>query len=414
MRRFKETVIVFSATALSFLSAFALHFFLGRFLGPTEYGQYGVVLNIAWITGIPLGVLGLTVIKFSAVFNAKKDMALLKGLIIDFMKFSLILNLLFAVFYLLFSVPLSDILGGGLVSFIIVLAVSFPFSGVSGVFFSFIQGVGKVYPYSLVTVLGPILKLVFAVILVLSGFGVFGALLSLTISSIGLIIICLFFVRDFFKTKAKHTNRGVFLRFTIPVLFANLFFNLVLYFDLFFVSSLLGAEQAGYYNAAVTLSRAFLMSSAVLAVFFPEFNKDSVFSDSESLRSNLKWALLYTGFICLAGITVFWLFGDLVISITYSSSFLPAVPLLKVLSIGYSFFSLFNVLLYALWSFGKHKIVGFFGLVIFVLDLILLSLIIPSFGVIGAAWITAGLMGLLFVFSLIVVYFKVIKKGLSI
>ena len=73
MRHFKQTVVVFSATAFNFLFAFLLHFVLGRLLGPSDYGDFGVIINIAWITGIPLGAVGVSLVKYVSVFNAKKQ-----------------------------------------------------------------------------------------------------------------------------------------------------------------------------------------------------------------------------------------------------------------------------------------------------------------------------------------------------
>jgi len=313
------------------------------------------------------------------------------------------------VLYIIFSLPLSETLGGGIVPLIIIVAVSFPIGGIGTILFNFLQGLGKIYPYSIINSLSTLIKLFFAVSFVLLGFGAFGALLALIFSGTGVILLCLPFVWKYFKYKSEHISRLRILKFGLPVLFTNLFVSLVLYFDLFFVSSFLGSEQAGYYEAAVTLSRAFLMASSVLAVFFPEFSKESALKNFNKLRSKLKWALFYTSCICLVGLLAYWTFPEFIINLTYSGSYSSSVPILKVLSVGYAFYALFTVLLYALWSLHKHKLAGIFGALLFTADLILLYLLVPVYGVIGAAFATTGLLIVLFLFSLFLTFSKILK-----
>lgn len=404
MNHFRETLVVFASTALNFLFSYAVHFFLGRFLGPADYGQYGVVLNLAWVTSIPLGAVGASFVKYAASFSIKGESGKLKSLLVGFTKFSLFLNIIFMFGYSLFSGVLSDSLGGGIASLIVVLSFSFPINGLNSVFLWLLQGVKRVYAYSVVNALSSFFKLVFVVVLVLSGFGVFGALWSLVISGVSVLLLCLPFVLKYFNFKRVSFDFKPVVRFGLVVFFANFFINLVLYFDLFFVSSFLGAELAGYYNAAVTLSRALLMSGAVMAVFYPEFSGDFAVADFKKFRSNVKLALFYTGLICFLGVLAFWLFTDFIVSLTYSATYLPAGPILRVLALGYSFFSLFNVIINALWSAGKHKVTGIFGVILFVLDIALLYVFVPIGGVLAAAWITTSLLGVLFVFSLFIVF----------
>jgi len=411
MKHFKKTIVVFLGTALNFFFAYLLHFVLGRLLGPHDYGVFGVVTNIAWVTSIPLGAVGVAIVKYSSVFNTGKDKEVKIGsLLAFFLKFSLVLNLVFVLFYFVFSGFFSDILGGGLTWLIIIFAVSLPFSGVSGALLMFLQGLGKVYGYSFVNVLSVLIKFAAAFLLVLAGFGVFGALLSLTFASIGVILLCIPFLWSYFGKKKVFIPKKKIFVFGLSVLFTTVFVNLVIYFDLFFVKSFLGSEQAGYYEAAVTLCRAFLMTSSILAVFFPEFNKDATLSNAKSLKVNVNWALIYTTLICLIGLIAYWVFPELIVNLTYSSSYLETVPILKVLSFGYVFYSLFNVLLYALWALNKQKLVGYFGIFLFIIDMPLLYFLVPVYGVISAAWITTGLLGVLFIFSFILVYSQIIKK----
>ncbi len=410
MRYFKRTLVVFISTALCFLFSYLFHFVLGRLLGPEEYGLFGVALNMVWIVGIPGVAITTSLVKYASEFKALKEFGKLKSLFLSFICFQLIFNLGFMLFFIGFRFFLSESLGGGLADLLIAAAISLPFAGIASIVLNYLQGIQRIYSFSLVNASSTLFKLIIGTLLVLAGFGAFGALTSLIFSSIGVIILGFVFIIPDLRVKVERINYSRILKFGLPVLFTNLFINLILYFDLFFVKVYLGAASAGYYEAAVVLSRAFLMSSAVLAVFFPEFAKNKALKNLKKLRSNLKWALFYTSGICVVGLFAYFLFPSFIIELTYSSEFLPAVPLLMVLAVGYTFYSLFNVVLFALWSLEEHKIVGMFGLTLFIFDLVLLSFFVPTIGAIAAAWITTILMIVLFVFSCLLVFVKILRK----
>ncbi len=400
MKHLRDTILVFSSTAINFFLAYVLHFILGRVLGPSNYGLYGVVMNLSWVIGVPLSVMGVAMVKYSSFFHAKNDYSSLSGLLRVLSKSSLIINLLFLLFFVLLSNQLSLMLGGNLSLLIVLLAVSFPFSGLSGLLTNFFQGIGKVKLYSVLVVLSNIVRLIVASILAVE-FGVNGSLIAVTISSIIMLIIIVPLIIKYFKPKPVLINTRELLSFSLSVLLTTLFINWIIQFDLFFVKSIIGSEQAGYYEAAVTLSRAFLMSSSVMAVFFPAFNKAIV--NGSKLKHELLWAIIYTSLICLVGLLAYYLFGDIIINITYSSSFLPALPVLKILAIGYSAYSLFNVLLNFAWAKGEKKVLVIIGLSLFIIDLILLYFLTPIYGLIGAAWSTTITMLLLLVASLFMI-----------
>src|SRR3989344_3569793 len=79
LKKFKENtllydnLVLFSGTTLVNILAFLFHFYMGRVLGPADYGTLGVLLSIGYIMGIFLNTLQTSIAKYVAQFKAKKE-----------------------------------------------------------------------------------------------------------------------------------------------------------------------------------------------------------------------------------------------------------------------------------------------------------------------------------------------------
>ena len=68
-----DNLILFSGTTLVNFLAFLFHFYMGRVLGPADYGVLGVILSIITIMGIGLNTLQTGITKYTSDLNAKKE-----------------------------------------------------------------------------------------------------------------------------------------------------------------------------------------------------------------------------------------------------------------------------------------------------------------------------------------------------
>jgi len=69
MSLLKKNIIVVTGVIISNGLAFVFHFAAGRMLGPDEYGEFGAMLAVLMVIGLPLGALSSTVTKFISKIN---------------------------------------------------------------------------------------------------------------------------------------------------------------------------------------------------------------------------------------------------------------------------------------------------------------------------------------------------------
>ncbi len=404
MKYFKTTALVFVSTLINFLFSYLFHFVIGRLLGPADYGRFGVVNNLIWIASIFNAPISTIIIKYGAYFHAKGDKEKLKSLILGVIKTSLKINIILATIFIIFNQQISGVLGSDINTLVILTALSFPIAGLITVFLPLFQSIGDYKRYSIINAVSSLIKLIFVILLIYLGFKANSTLLSIIISSAIIVGICFIIFRDYLNANKKIKIN--YLKFGLSVLLTNVFINLIYYFDLFFVKSFLGAEDAGIYGAAVTLSRVFLLSSSIMAVFFPEFNKN-IAKENKIRKSNIKYALVYVGGICILGLIAYWSAPQLILEITYSNKYLESASILKVLSIGYVFNALFSVISGIYFATNKHWELGAIGLVHFIADFILLYTFTPH-GLIYTSYITTLISASLFFTSLI--FLKISKN----
>ncbi|PIS14373.1 hypothetical protein COT64_03015, partial [Candidatus Shapirobacteria bacterium CG09_land_8_20_14_0_10_39_12] len=166
----KGSLIVFVGSVLSNFGSYLFHLIMGRLLGPVDYGVLESLISLAYFLAIPMGVLGITVVKYISQNSKEKNLISLfltsmtkkvtfwglSVLLIFFFLFPLMKNLVKINSFFLFF-------GLGISSF---------FSVYITIFSSALQGVMKFVHLSVFNVFNIWIKLIISVVLVLCGFKV--------------------------------------------------------------------------------------------------------------------------------------------------------------------------------------------------------------------------------------------------
>lgn len=160
--------------------------------------------------------------------------------------------------------------------------------------------------------------------------------------------------------------------------------------ELLWVALFLDPTAAGFYKVALAISSFISIPiTPFISTTYPEISRSTAAHAWEQLRSLLRRITLLSG-VLTAGIVLFLvLFGRYVILI-YGEEYLPAYPALMVLLVGYGFSNLVfwnRPLLLALdlpaYPFRSTLLAG-------IGKILLAFLIIPAFGMVGAAALLAG------------------------
>jgi O-antigen/teichoic acid export membrane protein len=149
--------------------------------------------------------------------------------------------------------------------------------------------------------------------------------------------------------------------------------------DLLSLKVLTGSDKlAGYYQAAITIARIpFWIAGAVLTVVFPYISstKKSVYSN-KTLKYSIIFLLLPALFICLAPSSF--------IKLIYPERYLQASQALSIASLAIIFLTLNYTFMNILQAVGKPEIPAKILFASLIFQAILLYILIPKFGLIGA------------------------------
>ena len=165
--------------------------------------------------------------------------------------------------------------------------------------------------------------------------------------------------------------------------FDSLFLKLLLRLDFLFVSAMVGAEGLGYYAMATAAAELLLIVPNSLAIpLFSFLLKTGIKEKNATIATLLR--LLFAGMIVLA--LLFWVFGKLLILVFFGKDYLPAyLPMVLLLPglVGLSFVTPIRLALLGENRPGAVSIIGGLSLV---MDVVLNYLLIPSWGIEGAAF----------------------------
>jgi len=181
------------------------------------------------------------------------------------------------------------------------------------------------------------------------------------------------FSKRFFSEALSYGRRG----------FVNIFANqLILRIDFLFVSSMLGAEALGYYAVSVSLTEILLsLPSAFNLPFLPVRLGMSKEGSSDLTPIVIRHVLFVMVFAC--GFTA--VAGKVLIWVLFGKRFLPAYSPLLWLLPGILFLSVYDFLRSDLYSHNLPGFVSWVSIAALFSNLVLNYLLIPAYGIGGAA-----------------------------
>ena len=179
----KDNITLFIGAFSTGVLGFVFHFYMGRILGPAEYGILGVILSILAIMGIGLNTLQTGITKFVSDLNTKKNHSkisyLINKLTSKLTKYGIIFFIIFVIITPIIAkflhITIKPLL---LISPCVIFLMLLPINRGS------LQGLQRFKGLSMNLIIEGIIKLFGGIILVLLGFGIYGAIISIVLSYI--------------------------------------------------------------------------------------------------------------------------------------------------------------------------------------------------------------------------------------
>ncbi len=392
--------VVFLGFLASTLFGFLERMVLFRGLSKSDYGVIMLavaVLEFAFI----LSELGLRsgAPRYISYYRGQKDAARIKGTIYATLKIGTISSCAFALALLLSSDLLAHIFDSPqLVSILRIFAAGLPFFVMVIILCSIFRGfdrVGVKAVFEDFMMRGLIAGLMLAVVLTDSELWWAAAALSVA-AALTFVLLGVYSLRALPRLIAPvapvKMGRALFL-FSFPLALEAVLSIVMNWADTFMLGIFKTTEMVGAYNAAVpfaTLLTVFLLSLSY--IFLPVTTRLLSEGKKEQIkgiyRSSTKWAFTLT----LPLLLIYIFFSEQVMVFFAGERYAEAAGALVILSVG-MFTSVFagpNGM--TLVTLGRSRLVLFDGVVGVVVNLLLCFLLIPPYGIEGAAYATLASM----------------------
>ena len=369
-----------------------LHFFqkpvLARFLGPDGLGLFSMAVVITTIFGL-IATFGIdsALVKFTAEHKENKSKvsslvtsAFIAILIIG-MFGGLILFFSSDTFARIFNMPSLSLL-------LKIYSLALPFTLMHGIIISLFMGLREVRYFAVIRILGAFFALAFILAFLNIGLGVEGAMLGTVLGIIVVVCVAMVCVKRLvhFTVSDYGINTKTLVSFGSRLMGANIIGYVYIYVDTLMIGYFLTSTDVGYYDCAASLSRFFwLVPNAIGTVAYPAISEYQAKNDFQAINTLVDKVTKYSACLLIfAGMAVLFFAKDIVFFI-FTPEFSPAVLPLTILIIGTVTFGTLKSLGAIFAGVGRPDLtlkitaIGALG------NVFLNLLLIPLYGIIGAA-----------------------------
>lgn len=381
----------FISIATASLAHFILRIVLGRELGPEGLGVYTLAFTI-YLFGMQFAAFGIGSALTKYVAEFLEDKVAIRNYVSSGMTSSIITGGLMGVVLFLLApyIAISFFHVPELEPLIQLTAVCYPFIAIQKAVLGTLNGFRRMNLYALLNIIQNVTVVAVSITLVLLfEMGVMGAVIGFVGPTILVSALCPVLIHDCIGLDASLWDTAALRATTVfgfYVVLGNSISFLNTQVDSIMIGYYLNPAEVGIYAVAVLLAQTLtLIPSAVQRVTAPVtatlYGKGDIGAIRKIISSTMKKAFLVSAATAL----VIVIFGQFFISLFFTAEFLPAYVPLLVLLVGHTIFAPFMAIGSTLASIGKVNVPFRIHSICGVLNVVLNILLIPLFGIAGAA-----------------------------
>lgn len=395
----KDTIKIMAIQGLGMALSFASHALMARFFGAEEYGIY--VYCLTWVTVVvALSRAGASsaIVKFTSIYFSKRNDSKLSALVKYFTYRILLVSLLMSLAILLLSMVFIDDRVSPYLPDLHVALIIVPILALTVVRQSFLRGIGKVSISNLLDqVIRPGLFLFLFLMLFWTNFVTNDALHALILNafvSAFIAILGAVIARRWFPLSGAHfelnSKQKKEWKTTAGIMTVGTASNLLLKnADLILIGVLLDPTSTAHYAVASRLANlAAYPLNAVNVVVQPLFARLYAHSDIDSMQKIMTWAVRFLFFFSIIIWLLVYFAGKFALGL-FGDSFIASYTSMIILVAGIAARSFVGPVGNLLNMTGQHKAVAKFMLFGAFFNIVMNLLLIPDFGIVGAAISTA-------------------------
>lgn len=373
--------------------------FMARLLGPAGYGLFGATLPFIGIFQI-LSAAGFppAIAKFVAQHKAVGEEDMARQVIITAIKLMIFLGVFFGL-VMFFS---ADWIANyyhkpDLALPLQAVSLIMPFSVIVGAFRGAFQGM---YRMELIVVsrgVEQLFTIILGIALVAIGFYAAGAVLGIGLGFLVSALISYILYRKYISSMFAKPKMKIGLKkelsllktlalFSIPVTITALSEMAIYDTSTFFITYFMAIQFTGYYTTADPIARIpLIISISVATVILPAASEASSLKNKMLLDKYVTESYRYVVMTVLPLCVGIALFAAPLISRLFGPEFIQGAPVLSILVIGMTFYSLFMVSASISQGIGHPRIPMYILIIGTILNIILNYITVPLYGIVGAA-----------------------------
>ena len=323
----KDLTIMVGASIIANVFSYLFHLYLARSLGPSDYGILGSLLGFFYIFSIPTNSVAAAIAKQVSALRAQEQHETIAGLL------SLVISrsAKWGGIVLLLMGSLSPFIANVLKipgPVLPLLTILFLFTSLlSRVSQGFLRGLSRFDQVGLSLSTEAVSRLLVGALLISLGLGVGGALSAYAVASLVGCLVTLLSLGFLLKREKREVSFPLIDKHFLAILVSLSCFAIMTNVDMLVVKRFLGADDAGFYAATVTLGKVVLLFSALPGdIMFPRIS----FLDAAARKTlpDLKQTLLYVSLMASGIVLIYWWLSDSIINALYGPQYWVSASLL--------------------------------------------------------------------------------------
>jgi len=392
----RGTGIVFAGTVISMFFGFLSRAVIARYFSTGEYGVFNLALTVLSIA-LVVATLGFqNSLPREVAFYKEREPSRVRDLISTALIIVALNSLIWVIVLILGAEDIAQVFNEErLVHALKIVAFALPFSALIGMTISISQGFGrvreKVYFQNIIY---PILWLILVLSLTIFNLP-FASIFYVYLLAQSLTFFALFFEVyriKLFELKFSFDSKlgKKLVVFSLPLMFVGILNFLMTWTDTLMLGYYKSSEVVGLYNAASPLARLipiFLNSAAFLypPIVSRLYAQGKINEMKRTYQILTKWVFLLT----LPLFSVMFLFPEATILFIFGEKYVSAAPALQILALGFMFHTFLGLNGLTLVVIGQPKLNMVGDTFAVISNVVLNVLLIPKYGIVGAAVATA-------------------------
>jgi stage V sporulation protein B len=383
----------FIAALIVRFSAIPITIFLGRLLGADDLGLYRMVFSIYNIAVLFVGI-GIPAAMIKFIAENKEDHDSVKSTYSTCLISLLVIGVaIVPVFYAFSGIFAETFSMPELEGLIKITAFVFPFWMLFDTTLGLLNGLRMMKDYAFGQITQATLMVLSTILFLYLGFGVTGAVYAILFSYIVTSLLLVYRARAFIKTGIAdffQRMKGI-TSFGSQIMIANAVNTINYQADVVFVGYFLLASDVGYYAVAASLSRLlWVLPQSIQRITYPSLSEYWASNNHVLFNEVVNKSIQYTACILTPMVLFVMFYSQDIIELTMGEGFEASVVPLLILLVGGSINAIIQrpigSILYAI-GLPTLNLKIFSSIAIF--NIILNIMLIPLFGIIGAALATS-------------------------